>query len=180
MAQGRRVRISEKLLQELLDSCYGLLLYRYQTEDMAEFSAPADLLMKQAQRVLKTAKRRGLLPIGYEEAPERLLDRPLRLQDQPAYEPVIEVVRNLSHEMVNQFISDHFGIEGYDCAEDWNSDHIECLTVSLKQYGKEARREVARYKRDPANTWTPSLEDLLCELVRCGLLPEGNYEIWVD
>jgi hypothetical protein len=179
MARGKRVGIAGKLLQELVDSCYALLLYRYRTEDMAEFSAPADQLMKQAQRVLKTARKLGLLPTGYEDATERLLDRSLRLRKQPAYEPTIEVVRNLSHTMVNRWIRDHFRIEGYDCAEDWNSDHIEALTVSLRQYNKEARRRVAQWKKD--NFYDePSLEEFLCELVRCGLLPEGNYEIWVD
>ena len=180
MAQGKHVQISKILLQELLDSCYSLLLYRYRAEDMAEFFAPADPSMKQAQRALKAAKKRGLLPTGYKgESKEHLLDRPLRLRKQPAYEPTIEVVRNLPHTMVNQLIRDLFNIEGYDCAENWDSDHIECIIVSLKQYDKEARRRVARYKKD--NFYEePSLEEFLCELVRCGMLPEGNYEIWVE
>jgi hypothetical protein len=75
----------------------------------------------------------------------RLLDKSLRSRKQPVYEPAIEVVRNLSRTLVNQWIRDHFRIEGYDCTEDWNS---ECLIVSLKQYDYEARRSVAQWRKD--------------------------------
>jgi hypothetical protein len=176
MANGRR---NETLLQALVDSCYSLLLERYRTEQVEDFSCITDPLLKQAQRVLRQARSRGVLPTGYEGASERLLDRTLRLRPAPAYDPSIEVVRNLSHRDVNRLIRSQFRLEGYDCAQDWRNEHIECPTVSLKHYGKEARRRVARWRKDSFNE-EPELEELLCELVRCGVLPEGNYEIWVD
>jgi hypothetical protein len=179
MTRTKRVRVSEKLLRELLDSCYSLLLHRYRTEDMDEFFAPADPAMKQAKQALQKARRRGLLPTGYEDAPEHVLDKPLRLRKPSAYTPVIEVIWNLPHKTVNGLIRQHFKVDGYDCANDWGNDHIQCLTVSLKYYGRQARRRVARYESDNFNE-EPSLEELLCELARCGVLPEGNYEVWVD
>ena len=176
MASGRR---SHTLLQELIDSCYSLLLERYRTEQLEDFTGITAPLLKQAQRVLRQARSCGVLPTGYEGAPERLLDRALRLRPAPAYDPSIEVVRNLSHRDVNRLIREQYGLAGYDCAEDWRSAHIECLTVSLKHYGKEARQRVTRWSKDTFNE-EPELEELLSELVRCGVLPEANYEIWVE
>jgi hypothetical protein len=176
MASGRSY---EKLLQALVDSCYSLVLERYRTERLDDFADTTDPRLKQAQSVLKQARALGVLPTGYGSDPQGLLDRRMRLRPVPVYDPSTEVVRNLSHREVNRLIRLEFGLAGYDCAEAWSNEHIECLTVSLKRYSKEARRLVARWGRDHESE-EPNLEELLCELVRRGVLPEGNYEIWVE